>query len=100
MDTSHLVAVEVLAEPPLAIASVTGYREVQEPVLAGGKLAVDGDGNPQMRTVWRPDSEDVYKGGTAYLDPGEIDIALLVQCGLVRIMPAAEAKKATKKAEQ
>lgn len=97
VDTSHLVAVEVLAEPPLSIVSVTGYREAQEPVLdGGGNLVLDGDGIPQMRTVWRPNTEDVYRGGTAYLDPAETQIGLLIQCGLVRVLPAARAKKANK----
>lgn len=88
----NLVAVEVLAEPPLAIVSVVGYREVEEPLFEDGKPVFDGEGNPAVRVVKRPNTEDVTKGGTAYLDPQETQIHLLVQAGLVKILPVSKGK--------
>ena len=85
----NLVAVEVLAEPPLAIVSVVGYREVDEFLFGGdGRPRFVADGNPHTRKVRLPDTQDVTKGGTAYLDPAETQIHLLVQAGLVKILPA------------
>lgn len=84
----HLVAVEVLCEPPLAIVSVTGYREVEEPIFDAADRPVYGpDGTPAVRVLRRPNTVDVEKGGTAYLDPAETNISALVQAGLVRLLP-------------
>jgi hypothetical protein len=96
----HLIAVEVLAEPPLAIASVVGYRdELEWQFSADGKPLFDTAGNPVTKSVKVVETVDVEKGATAYLDPELTNIAVLVQAKLVKLLPKAEAapvKKAAK----
>lgn len=90
----HLIAVEVLAEPPLAIASVTGYRDEDEWQFSpDGKPLYDGAGNPVVKQVKVVETEDVEKGGTAYLDPELTNIAVLVQAKLVKLLPKTPAAK-------
>ena len=86
----HLIAVEVLCPPPLAIASVTGYREIHEPIFENGLPVFGPDGEQLVRTFTRANTVDVEQGGTAYLDPAETRIDLLVQCGIVRVLPKAK----------
>lgn len=94
----HLVAVEVLVEPPKAIVSVTGYRDEQELQLGpDGKLLLDAAGQPVTKRVTVAETVDVEKGGIAYLDPAETDIAVLVQAQFVKLLPKAPAETSAPK---
>lgn len=87
----HLVRVEVLCEPPMAIVSVTGYREVEQAQFdKQGRPMFDPAGAPLMKVTKVAETADVEKGGFALLDPAETNIAALTQAGLVRIAPKAK----------
>lgn len=91
MDLSHLVRVEVIGALP--IVSVTGYREDEEVVWDGNKPLLGGDGEPVVNKVLVPVTEDVSRGGFAYLDPEQTNIRALVRGGLVAIAPQKAGKK-------
>lgn len=96
---NHLVRVEVIGDLP--IVSVTGYRDEQEVQFdSGGKPLFDADGNPVVKTVQVTETVDVEKGGIAYLDPEQTNIAVLTQARLVKVLPKepGEADKKAKKA--
>lgn len=86
MDMSHLVPVEVIGILP--IASVIDYREEDEWQWGkDNKPLYNPDGSPLTKKVIVPVTQDVSKGGIAYLDPAVTNIPALTQGGLVRFMP-------------
>lgn len=90
----HLIRVEVLG--PFDIVSVVGYREEDEVQFDGDVPRLDADGQPVVKTVRVPVTEDVKPGGYAFLDPAETKIRQLVRAGLVRLAPAKPAKAKAK----
>jgi len=91
VDLSHLIRVEVVGVFP--IVSVTGYREDDEVVWNGDMPAVGADGEVVTQKVTVATTEDVSRGGFAFLDPAETNIRALVRAGLVVIAPQQKAAK-------
>jgi len=92
VDLSHLVRVEVIGIFP--IVSVTGYTEQDEPVFDGDQPRFDADGQLVTQPVRVPMTEDVDRGGFAFLDPAETNIRALVRAQLVKLAPLPAKVKA------
>lgn len=85
------VRVEVIGELP--IVSVLEYREEDEVVWDGNKPLLDGNGDVVTQKVKVPVTQDVSRGGFAFLDPEVTNIRALVRAGLVKIAPEKKAAK-------